>query len=198
MVIGAGATDVTAQNGIQLSRGAAGQVTDSSVSGNNYTGANNASSAGILVFGGCGSPLVQNAHIVRNRLTGNDVGVYLSDGDPTCTKSPSTHTSNMACFNVIENSHGYPGGHPSANANRTGWSVSPAVGFQAEVSDLGNRDEICENAISGAGYAPLGATHSLPHPPAPAFVRPVDIVTRPAIQPETFGNSFDGRPYHPA
>jgi hypothetical protein len=198
VVIGAGATDVTAQNGIQLSRGAAGQVTDSSVSGNNYTGANNASSAGILVFGGCGSPLVQNAHIVRNRLTGNDVGVYLSDGDPTCTKSPSTHTSNMACFNVIENSHGYPGGHPSANANRTGWSVSPAVGFQAGVSDLGNRDEICENAISGAGYAPLGATHSLPHPPAPAFVRPVDIVTGPAIQPETFGNSFDGRPYHPA
>jgi hypothetical protein len=44
----------------------------------------------------------------------------------------------------------------------------------------------------------LGATHSLPHPPAPAFVRPVDIVTGPAIQPETFGNTFDGRPYHPA
>src|SRR5436190_704300 len=83
----------------------------------------------------------------------------------------------MACFNVIENSHGYPGGHPSADANRTGWSVNPAVGFQAGVSDLGNRDEICENAISGAGYAPLGATHSLPHPLAPAFVRPVDIVT---------------------
>jgi hypothetical protein len=52
--------------------------------------------------------------------------------------------------------------------------------------------------ISGAGYARLGATHSLPHPPTPAFVRPVDIVTGPAIQPETFGNTFDGRPYHPA
>jgi hypothetical protein len=33
---------------------------------------------------------------------------------------------------------------------------------------------------------------------APAFVRPVDIVTGPAIQPETFGSTFDGRPYHPA
>jgi hypothetical protein len=86
----------------------------------------------------------------------------------------------------------------SADANRTGWSASPAVGFQAGVSDPGNRDEICENAISGAGFASLGATHSLPHPPAPAFVRPVDIVTGPAIQPETFGNTFDGRPYHPA
>jgi hypothetical protein len=198
VVTGAGATDGIAQNGIQLSRGATGQVTESSVSGNNYTGTGNASSGGILVFGGCGSPLVQNAHFTRNKLTGNDVGIYLSNGDPTCTKSPSTRTDNMACFNVIENSHGYPGGHPSADANRTGWSASPAVGFQAGVSDLGNRDDICENAISGAGYAPLGATHSLPHPPAPAFVRPVDIVTGPAIQPETFGNTLDRRPYHPA
>jgi hypothetical protein len=32
----------------------------------------------------------------------------------------------------------------------------------------------------------------------PNLVRPVDIVTGPAIQPETFGNTFDGRPYHPA
>ena len=53
-------------------------------------------------------------------------------------------------------------------------------------------------AVPQSVVAPLGATHSLPHPPAPAFVRPVDIVTGPAIQPETFGNSFDGRPYHPA
>ena len=37
-----------------------------------------------------------------------------------------------------------------------------------------------------------------PNPPAPAFVRPVDIVTGPAIDPLTFGNTFDGRPYHPA
>jgi hypothetical protein len=72
------------------------------------------------------------------------------------------------------------------------------IGVQAEVSDVGNHDEICENAISGAGYASLGATHSLPHPPAPAFVRPVDIVTGPAIDALTFGNTFDGRPYHPA
>jgi hypothetical protein len=31
-----------------------------------------------------------------------------------------------------------------------------------------------------------------------AAVRPVDIVIGPAIQPETFGNTFDGRPYRPA
>jgi hypothetical protein len=72
------------------------------------------------------------------------------------------------------------------------------VGFQAGVSDIGNRDEVCGNVINGAGYAPLGATSSLPHPPAPAFVRPVDIVTGPAMDTVTFGNIFDGRPYHPA
>ena len=51
--------------------------------------------------------------------------------------------------------------------------------------------------ISGAGYAPRDAMSSLPNP-APAFVRPVDVVTGPAIDPATFGNIFDGRPYHPA
>jgi len=198
VVTGAGPTDQGAQNGIQLSRGAAGLVTDSSVSGNNDTGANNASSGGILVYGGCGSPLVQHVHVNQNRLTGNDVGIYLSNSDPTCTTSPATRTDNEACFNVIENSHGYADGHASADANATGWSGTPAVGFQAGVSDVGNHDEICGNAIGGAGYAPLGATSSLPHPPAPAFVRPVDIVTGPAIDPLTFGNTFDGRPYHPA
>ena len=174
---------------------APGKVTDSSVSGNNYTGTGNASSGGILVFGGCGSSLVRDAHFTKNTLTGNDVGIYLFNGDPACTKSPTTRTDIEACFNVIENSHGYPGGHPSADANRDGWSTSPAVGFQAGVSDLGNHGG---NAVSGAGYILLGATHSLPHPPAPAFVRPVDIVTGPAIDPLTFGNTFDGRPYHPA
>ncbi len=198
VVTGAGPTSAIAQNGIEYLDGATGKVTDSSVSGNNYTGTGNASSGGILVFGGCGSSLVRDAHFTKNTLTGNDVGIYLFNGDPACTKSPTTRTDIEACFNVIENSHGYPGGHPSADANRDGWSTSPAVGFQAGVSDLGNHDEICENAISGAGYASLGATHSLPHPPAPAFVRPVDIVTGPALDPLTFGNTFDGRPYHPA
>jgi hypothetical protein len=55
----------------------------------------------------------------------------------------------------------------------------------------GHADQRC-------GLRPLGATSSLPHPPAPAFGRPVDVVTGPAIDAVTFGNIFDGRPYHPA
>ena len=196
VVTGAGATAAIAQNGIQLSRGATGSVTGSSVTGNNYTGPGGTEAAGILAFGGCGTPLVQHASFTSNRLTGNDLGIALADYDANCAKSAPTPTRDTACSNVIENSHGYPSGHPSADANRTG-STSTA-GFQAGVSDVGNRDEVCENAISGAGYAPLDATNSLPNPPAPAFVRPVDVVTGPAIAPVTFGNTFDGRPYHPA
>jgi hypothetical protein len=112
--------------------------------------------------------LVQHAKINGNRLNGNDNGIGLYNYDTNCAKSAPTPTSDTACFNVIENSHGYP----SADANVTGWSSSPAVGYQAGVTDVGNHDIVCLNAVSGAGYAPRDASSSLPNPPAPAFVRP--------------------------
>jgi hypothetical protein len=127
------------------------------------------------------------------------VGIDLFNADPTCTKSVTTPTSDVACYNVIRNSHGYPGGKPSADANVTGWtSTPPVVGYQAGVSDTGDHDVICDNATFGAGYAPLDATSSLPKPPPPAFVRPVDIMSIPAIAPVVYGNTFDWLPYHPA
>jgi hypothetical protein len=203
VVTGAGATPTIAQNGIQISFGATGTVEDSTITGNNYTGTGVASATGILVFGGggsvCGigpsSPLVKNAELSHNKLTGNDIGIALFNTDPTCTMSAGTATRDTACSNKIGNTHGYPGGVPSADANRTGWSAT--VGYQAGVSDTGNRDVICNNTVTGAGYAPLGATSSLPNPPPPAFVRPIDIVSIAAIDPHTYGNTFDGSPYHP-
>jgi hypothetical protein len=57
---------------------------------------------------------------------------------------------------------------------------------------------VCENAISGAGYAPLDATSSLPKPPAPAFVRPIDTVSGPTTDPLVVGNTYDGLPYSPS
>jgi hypothetical protein len=54
---------------------------------------------------------------------------------------------------------------------------------------------ICNNAISGAGYAPRG---SLPNPVPPAFVRPIDVVSEPPIDPQTSGNTYDGAPYNPS
>lgn len=198
-VAGAGPTAAIAQNGIELANGATGSVTGSTVSGNNYTGPGGASSAGILVFGGCGSSLVHRATITRNTLTGNDIGIGLFNYDPTCAKSAGPATRDEACWNVIKNGNGYSGGKPSADANLTGWtSTSPVVGYQAGVSDVGRNDVICGNAISGAGYAPLGATSSLPNPAPPAFVRPIDTVSAPAVAPSVFTNTYDGKQYLPS
>ena len=118
VVTGAGATPSIAQNGIQISNGATGSVTRSTVTGNNYTGTGNASSTGILVFGGCGSPLVYRAQLTGNSLSQNDIGIYLGDFNAACNAAAATVSDNTACFNVIENSNGYPGGVASADANR--------------------------------------------------------------------------------
>ncbi len=56
---------------------------------------------------------------------------------------------------------------------------------------------ICDNAISGAGYAPRDATSTLPSPPPPAFVRPVDVVSGPAAGPLSYGNTFDALRHSP-
>jgi hypothetical protein len=205
VVAGSGPTPYTAQNGIQVSYGATGSVTRSSITGNNYTGPDYASAAGILVYGGggsvCGlgadSPLVTRASFTGNTLTGNDVGIGMYNLNSACTGAASTPTRDTACANVIRNGNGYPGGQASADANVAGWSTSPEVGYQAGVADFGNVDVICDNAISGAGYAPRDAISTLPSPPPPAFVRPVDVVSGPAAGSLSYGNTFDGLPYNP-
>jgi hypothetical protein len=206
-VTGAGATPYIAQNGIQISTGATGLVTQSAVSGNNYTGTGEASSTGILVYGGgasCsgGDPqsgLVRNAGVSFSTLSNNDVGIALFNINSKCDKSAPTPTRDVACYNVISNSHGYPGGVASADANISGLVTSTGyVGDQAGVSDTGNRDVICHNKISGAGYQPRDKATSLPNPPKPAWVRPVDIYSyAAAIHPLVSGNRYDGKPYNP-
>jgi hypothetical protein len=197
VVTGAGPTPAIAQNGIQLSFGATGSVTRTAITGNNYTGTGGASSTGILVFGdggsACGlgpsSPLVKDATFEDNTMIGSDVGIYLSNVNSTCTKSATTPTRDTVLGNVIKNGNGYP----SADANISGWNAG--VGYQAGVSDEGDNDVICHNAISGAGYAPLG---TLPSPPPPAFVRPIDVVSGPAVNPQVSGNTYDGARYNPS
>jgi hypothetical protein len=206
-VTGAGATPYIAQNGIQISTGATGQVIHSTISGNNYTGTGEASSTGVLVYGGgssCsgGDPqsgLVRYAGVANSTLVNNDIGIALFNLNPGCNKSAATPTRDVACYNTISNSHGYPGGVASADANISGLVTSTGyVGDQAGVSDTGNRDTICHNKISGAGYAPRDKASSLPNPPGPAWVRPVDIYSfAAAIHPQVTGNRYDGKPYNP-
>jgi hypothetical protein len=161
-VTGQGPVDYIAQNGIQIGYGAKASVTGNTVTGNAYTGANNASSGGILVVGGpCfGLPYTTGLTISNNTLTGNDVGVWLFNGDASCN-APATKTNNVVKFNTISN---------GAVTNTTG--ESPTCGYQAGVSDLGVKDQIVNNKISGFGYKPtVGGDCTGTHP---AFLRFID------------------------
>jgi hypothetical protein len=152
-VKGEGPTNRIAQNGIEIAFGATGQVTRNTVTGNAYTGANDASSAGILIFGGCqdffeNSLLTTGVQIVKNIVgdstsgDGNDIGVALANYNPTCTTVPTTATNNKAINNAITNGQ-------ITNVSGNG---SPD-GYQAGVLDSGVNDKIINNDISGKGYA---------------------------------------------
>lgn len=142
-VTGLGPVDFIAQNGIQIGFGAKGSVKNNTVSGNAYTGANLASSGGILVVGGpCYSgDYTVGTQIVNNTLRGNDVGVWMSNLDASCNAS-TVSTNVNAVNNDIRN---------DAVNNTTGNVTGP---YQAGVSDQGNGDRIISNTICGDGYDP--------------------------------------------
>jgi hypothetical protein len=159
-VVGNGPVNYIAQNGIQIGFGASGHVMRNTVTGNSYTGMNNASSAGILVFGGCGGELTTGVQIVANIVgdatpaDGNDIGVALANYDPTCVTAPSAATNNKVINNVLTDDettnvsgNGYPSGYP------------------AGISDSGVNDKLINNDISGQGYAtyPCPSTTATEH-----------------------------------
>ena len=162
-VTGEGVVPYIAQNGIQLGYGAKATVTKNTVTGNAYSGANKASSAGVLVVGGpcfgAGLAYTVGLNISRNTLTGNDVGVWLYNADADCN-APATRTNNTVKHNTISN---------GAVTNTTGYSAT--CGYQAGVADVGHKDLIVNNEISGVGYTPVAGDCS--GVPA-AFVRRID------------------------
>lgn len=147
-VIGEGPVNYIAQNGIQISRGATGGIKNNVVSGHQYTGTNWASSAGILLFGGCGTPVVTGVSMTGNTVVNNDVGLYMFNANADCNGAPSTPTKNSAVNNTITN---------ALTTNYNGWD-GIACGYQAGISNSGNRDSLQNNKISGVGYAVSGST----------------------------------------
>jgi hypothetical protein len=187
VVTGAGPTSAlgenVAQNGIQISDGARAVVGGNRVSDNAYSGAGLAFATGILVFGGAGSPLSTGTAITGNVLTDNDVGIAADNysPDPMFTGPATTPTDVLIVGNRASS---------SAVTNTSGFCTTsgcPGIGYQAGIEDIGNRDDILSNAVSGSGYAPQG--------PSP-FVRPIDITSFPTIAPFVFGNTYDGKPYN--
>jgi len=165
-VTGQGPIPYIAQNGIEIGFGALANVTNNTVTGNSYTGSNDAASGGILVFGGsCYSGLssapaeTTRTSISGNTLTGNDVRVYLSNLD-TSSCVPTTTPTRISVFNnTISN---------SGRNNTTGAQVgSNFYGYQAGISDQGDLDSMTRNKICGIGYTPVT--------PPPPFLYVVDI-----------------------
>jgi hypothetical protein len=193
-VTGDGPTSMIAQNGIQISYGATGTVSRSTITGNNYTGAGVASSTGVLVLGGCGGPSVVNATVSDNKLVNNDVGIFMGNfaSAASCAAVSSTPSNDKALSNTISNASGYPGGVASADANVSG--DGPSIGYQAGIEDCGNHDSLTGNLISGVGYAPLGDPTN---PTPPAVVLPIDVVSCPAVHPVVSANKYGTQPYNP-
>jgi hypothetical protein len=140
-VIGLGPVNFIAQNGIQAGYGANTQIQQNFVSGNSYTGANFASSGGVLLVGGdCyGGPATINTHVQNNTGIANDVGLWFSNLDASCNPVLLV-TKNTANNNSLVN---------NAVNNTTGNGSGP---YQAGVSDQGNQDTVQNNYICGPGY----------------------------------------------
>jgi hypothetical protein len=150
VVTGQGRVNYIAQNGIQVGYGASASVMRNTVTGNAYTGVNNASSGGILVVGGPGygtcpdsnpCPYTVNTRIIQNTVRESDVGVWLSNADASFNP-PAAATNIKVVNNVLSNIL-------VTNVSGCGF---PLI-YQAGVSDEGNNDKIIANSISGLGYA---------------------------------------------
>lgn len=146
-VTGLGPVGFIAQNGIQIAYGAAGQIMRNTVTGNSYTGGGN-SSTGILLFGGCGYPLVTGVQIVKNTIGsetlggGNDIGIAAINLDSTtCSVAPTTASNVKVINNAITNDE-----------------KTNAIPYQAGISDCGVNDKLINNDISGSGYDPASGT----------------------------------------
>ena len=86
VVTDAGATEITAPNGIQVSRGANANVRNNKVSGNVYAGAPASNGTGILLFQAGSGVLVEN-----NEVFENDDGISLYDTDGATIKRNKSH-----------------------------------------------------------------------------------------------------------
>src|SRR5204862_4968746 len=111
------------------------------------TGSGGASSGGILVVGGpcfgSGIAYTTGLTISNNKLMGNDVGVFLFNANGDCV-APTLTTNISTKLNTISN---------GAVTNTTGESAT--CGYQAGVADVGHKDAIVNNKISGVGYTPI-------------------------------------------
>jgi hypothetical protein len=175
-VIGQGPVNYIAQNGIEVGAGAKATVNSNIVIGNSYSGTNNASSGGILIYGGScyGGSLTIGTKVTNNTVVGNDVGVYLSNLDGTNCVPTLTPTNITVNHNIITND-----GVNNISGNGDG------TGYQAGISDQGDNDLMTNNSICGTGYSPVT-------PPPHLFMIDITVTNSPTVSGNT--SCLDGSP----
>ncbi|MEO8972367.1 MAG: hypothetical protein ABI406_12295 [Ktedonobacteraceae bacterium] len=176
-VIGQGAVNYIAQNGIEVGEGAKGSITKNIVVGNAYTGSGDATGAGILIYGGScyGVALTIGIKVTGNTLVGNDIGVSLSNLDGNTCIPTQTPTNIKANANIITN---------DAVNNTTGAYPNPG-GYQAGISDQGDFDTMNNNSICGLGYTSVT-------PPPYLYLIDVTNTNNPTVTNNT--SCLDGSP----
>lgn len=194
-VDGGGRTATIARNGIQISRGATGQVHNSSINNNEYTGTGSyASATGVLVYGGCGDPLSTNVQVHDNTLTNNDSGVVLANYTPdtNCVASATSPTNNQVHDNVIVKNDGETNNSPFNDE-----AGNPYTGYQVGIADTGNKDQIHDNQITGTIVNGLDTAFGPQTVPGAPFLAPIDIQTYPPIDSQVHNNTYDGSKTNP-
>jgi parallel beta-helix repeat protein len=177
-VTGAGPTAAIAQNGIQISGGAAADVRDNTVSGEVYTGPTY-SSTGILLFGANGTVNIEN-----NKVSGADTGIYdYASGSQTTIKNNQVSASTYDGITVDSDTGATVQNNNSHDNGEYGYGLYNAVGntlddnkatsnaqdgFFVDSGSTGNTirngqaksnaPNDCEDKSSGSGTAGTGNT----------------------------------------
>ncbi len=179
-VLGQGAVNYIAQNGIQIGYGAKATVSYNIVQGNSYSGAGETASGGIIVVGGsCYSGALSiGSSITHNIVVGNDIGVWLSNLDgnscvPTLTPTRIKANNNIISYDAVNNTTGAASG-----------------GYQAGIADQGDADQMNNNGICGVGYTPVNTP--------PPYLYFIDLTA--TNSPTATGNysCLDGSPITPS
>lgn len=187
---GGGPTNVIGRNGLQISDGATGKVYNSYLFGNEYTGTGfNGSAAGILVYGGCGSPTSNGVVIRHNVLVDNDMGVYDGNFNASCSAGASSPTNNQVVNNMVVKSNGETNNAPTADAAGNNYTS-----YQVGIADTGDGDQIHGNMIYGTPTGTTDAAYGPVTTPNGPFLDPLDLVTFPPTNVSALNNVFDGQP----
>jgi hypothetical protein len=157
-VLGSGPTSSIVQSGIEVETGSTATVTDNYVADNEYTGRVGVSGVGLAVFGGCGGlPTSNGVTVDHNRAISNDIGIVFHNPSPDCSSYPATPTRDEASYNFIINDQvNNTAGCQAVQHGCTACGKTLKVcGYQAGIYDVGYRDRLEHNTISGRGYTPV-------------------------------------------